>query len=199
MCETALGNGVCLGKHTSTMSSPVAIFITKCATTVGARSYDYSSLDSVFDNGTGFVYSGQKNGGENFKLLRAIDRQEKFYVYFRAKKNQPFFFMGSTRDVAAPFVDDPSDNFQIMMSGDGMYPNSIKSNPLMTNKQNALVDFMKRNGVSGTPSGINLMKGFYLLNEVVDPSTFESAPVDIKKAYNWDIHIPFSTARLVYC
>jgi hypothetical protein len=181
------------------MASPIAVFITKSSTIVDGRTYDYSSHDSVFADGHGFVYVGQKGGGEDFKLLEAIDGQQKFFVYFRHKKTDNFQFMGSTRDAAAPFMSD-NEPLQVMIAGNNMYATSIRSNPGMTKKEDALVDFMERNGIYGVaPSGVNLMKGFYLLNEVVDPRTFRGPLVDTKKAYNWDIHTPFSAARLVYC
>jgi len=181
------------------MASPIAVFITKSSTVVAGRTYDYSSQDSVFADGHGFTYVGQKNGGEDFKLLEAINGQQTFFVYFRHKKTDNFQFMGSTKDAAAPFATG-NEPLQVMIAGKNMYSKPIRSNPHMTMKEDALVDFMERNGIYGVrPVGINLMKGFYLLNEVVDPSTYRGAPVDNKKAYNWNIHTPFSTARLVYC
>ena len=181
------------------MASPIAVFITKCSTNVGAKEYNYSSSDHVFGEGQGFVYSGQKNGGEDFKMMDAIENNQEFFVYFRANKSDGFHFMGSTSDVGAPFVGDANGPLQVMIAGKNMYARAVRSNHLLTKKQDALVDFMERNGVYNImPTGINLMKGFYVLNEVIDPGTFESAPVDKSKAYNWDIHTPFSAARLVY-
>jgi len=181
------------------MASPIAVFINKGPTDVAGRKYDYSSLDSVFADGHGFIYVGQKNGGEDFKLLEAIDHGQTFFVYFRHKNTDHYQFMGSTKDAAAPFATE-NEPLQVMIAGKNMYSTPIRSNPGMTKKEDALIDFMERNGVQGIrPTGVNLMKGFYLLGEVVDPSTYRGAPVDIQKAYNWEIHTPFSAARLVYC
>lgn len=162
------------------MSSPIAIFITKCAT----HNYDYSMSDLVFGDGSGFTYSGQKEGIEDFKLVEAVENGQTFFVYFRHKKTVPFLYMGNTKCAAIPDVE----HMSVILSGNNMYPTQIKTYPGMTKKQDALIDFMERNGVHGiTPTKINLMKGFYLLNEIVNPKTFKSAPVDISMAYNWPI------------
>lgn len=168
----------------SSMSSPIAIFITKCATQVDNTIYDYSMSDSVFGDGIGFTYSGQKEGIEDFKLVEAVENGQTFFVYFRHKKTVPFLYMGKTKYAAIP----DNEKMIVLLNGDNMYPIQIKTNLGMTKKQDALIDFMERNGVYGIiPTKINLMKGFYLLNEIVDPKTFKSAPIDISMAYNWSI------------
>lgn len=168
----------------SSMSSPIAIFITKCATRIDNNHYDYSMSDMVFGDGIGFAYSGQKKGIEDFKLVEAVENGQTFFVYFRHKKTIPFMFMGKTKNAAIPDVE----HMTVLLNGDNMYPTQIKTHPGMTNKQNALIDFMERNGVHGImPTKINLMKGFYLLNEIVNPKTFKSAPIDISMAYNWPV------------
>lgn len=164
-----------MGKYI--MPSSIAIFMT--------RRSDYNESDYVFENGTGFLYAGQKKGLENFKLQEAVDQNHKFYVYMRYKKSTPFLFMGSTRNTA---VDDYLGEFRVIMNGDNMYPTIIKNDAVYTHKQNALSDFMIRNGADGKlPKKVNLMKGFYIFSELDDPTTYRTSLPNYTQAMNWDI------------
>ena len=188
------------------MASPIALFITRSSTNVHGRTYDYSHNDNVLVEGNGFVYTGQKQGLENFKLINGVENHAEFHVYVRENKSKSFMYAGSTRNTV--IVSEPGETLKILLCDRDMFPQHITQYYDLTFKENALRDFVFRTTgqIKNTFKGINKMVGFYVIDELMDPHTRARPSVDIDLAYNWDIHAPpisyysFSAPeRMVYC
>ena len=79
---------------------PVVITVTNEKNKVYNSLYNYFECDRILKNVCKEVcevfYSGQNRGRIDYQLINAIQKNELFKVYYRAKKNMPYTYLGQT-------------------------------------------------------------------------------------------------------